>query len=83
MTDSKVDTVNYLLDLVTLLKEFLADARKRRDELGEGNDRSFEAGRARAYAEAITLVHHQAVSFGVPLGSIGLERWDEDREEAQ
>ena len=78
MTDSKVDTVDYLL----YLKEYLADARKTRDELGEGNDRSFEAGRARACAEAITLVHHQAVSFGVPLGSIGLERWDEDREDA-
>ena len=75
------DVVNYLHDLVILLREDLEEARGARDRLDRDSaGREFEAGKAFAFVEVLSLVHHQTEVFGVPLDEIGLAEFDEDRE---
>src|SRR2546422_3943273 len=75
------DVVNYLHDLVILLREDLEEARGARGRLDRDSaGREFEAGKAFAFVEVLSLVHHQTEAFGVPLDEIGLAEFDEDRE---
>lgn len=74
----------YLMDLVTLLREDLANARERRDAPHpSGESRDFESGEAFAYAAVLSTMVAQAVAFDIPLSEIGLEGFDSDAEMAR
>jgi hypothetical protein len=81
MSDRASETASYyLLDLGTLLVE---DARKARAEAlaSKGTDEyEFNAGQAFAYYRVISLMHQQAVGFGLPLEAISMGGIDPDRD---
>ena len=67
---------NYLYDLGLLLKEAAFEARYRRD----AEKSEFEAGRAMAYYEVLSLMQHQASAFGLPLVDLQLGDVDPERD---
>jgi hypothetical protein len=41
---------------------------------------AFVEGRAQGYYEVISLMHHQAETFGIPLADLALEDLDPERD---
>jgi hypothetical protein len=70
---------NYLLDLGMLLKKEALDARARA-RLSKGSEGDFDAGRAFAYYEVISLMQQQAHAFLLPLEALSLADIDADRD---
>ena len=70
----KHDLQSYLRDLVYLLKEEAEKARE--NSRDEGTGTGFQAGRALAYAEVLSLMQSQADSFLIPRDMLGLEGFD-------
>ena len=66
---------NYLSDLVLLLREKVAEA-KNNSSLGDEQQK----GRHWGLYEALSLVHQQAIAFGIPLDEIGMKNFDPDKE---
>jgi len=62
---------NYLIDLVSLLKEAAAEARAAAE-----SKQPFEAGRALAYAEVIALMQSQADAFMIAREKLNLDGFD-------
>ena len=74
----------YLVDLVNLLREDLADARKQRDAHHPPPDKkAFDSGVAFAYAAVLSTMVHQADAFDIPLSEIGLNGLDPEAEMAK
>jgi len=70
---------NYLLDVGRELRES-AEAAKREADAAAGDDQPFSLGRSSAYYEVISLMHQQAIAFGLPLAEVGLQGIDPDRD---
>ena len=70
---------DYLLDLGFLLREDW-QAAEQRYKLATGADREFEAGRRRAYRQVLTLMLHQAETFGLDPSEISLQGLDVDKD---
>lgn len=68
------DAQHYLRDLGSLVLEA---ARKSK---GNAADDPFERGRLHAYFEVVSLMQQQAVAFGIPLASVGLNGVDPERD---
>jgi hypothetical protein len=64
----------YIRDLVYLLRERCAEARRRSIGNAEGSD--FEDGRAMAYVEVLSLMQHQADAFELPREELLLAGFD-------
>jgi hypothetical protein len=67
------DYIAYIRDLVYLLRETGAEARRERDQ-NPGSE--FEQGRALAYVEVLSLMQNQADSFMISKEEIGLAGFD-------
>lgn len=67
----------YLLDLGRLLKEEAMQARQRAKGAPD-EDKVFQEGRLLAYHEIVSLMQQQAIAFGLPLHSVGLQGIDPD-----
>lgn len=67
----------YLLDLGRLLKEEAMQARQQAKGAPD-DDKLFQEGRLLAYNEIVSLMQQQAIAFGLPLDSIGLQGIDPD-----
>jgi hypothetical protein len=70
---------NYLLDLGREIRQS-AEAAKREADTAGANDQHFARGRSMAYYEVITLMHQQAIAFGLPLADVGLQGLDPGRD---
>ena len=66
---------HYLLDLGQVLKENAMEARQQAQSAPDA-DKLFQKGRLLAYHEIISLMQQQAIAFGLPLYSIGLQGVD-------
>ncbi len=69
------DNHDFLLDLVTLLREKAAEAK---EEAAVGGD--YNKGRHFAYYEVLSLVYQQAQVFGIDLESIGMGGFDPEQD---
>ncbi len=74
---------HFLLDTCRLIRDEAEEARVARDLLhGESGDQGaylFQAGRALAYYEVLSMLIGQAQAFGLDLTVLGLEGIDPDR----
>ena len=61
-----------------LVLELLEQAREAKAIARGGSD--FDKGRHLALYEVVSLIHQQALTFGVPLKEIGLEKLDLERD---
>jgi hypothetical protein len=61
----------YIRDLVLRLKDEAEDARENRRD--EGTGEGFQAGRALAYAEVLSIMQNQADSFLIPRELLALD----------
>lgn len=69
----------YLLDLGSLLREEALKAKRDRDN-ASGESKSFEQGRLMGFYEVISLMQQQARAFNIPMGEIGLEDVEPERD---
>jgi hypothetical protein len=65
---------NYIRDLVYLLRQTGAEAQRRSAEAGPAAQ--FEAGRAMAYVEVLSLMQNQADAFQLPPDQLLLSGFD-------
>jgi hypothetical protein len=78
-TNMDTDTYkNYFRDLVYLLRETGAEARRKSRETGKMCE--FEQGRAMAYVEVLSLMQSQAVAFQLPREDLLLAGFDPERD---
>jgi hypothetical protein len=80
MTGDDRTVENYLLDLGMLLKRDALEARTKANALKGTDDYDFDAGRAFAYYEVISLMQQQAQAFQLPLEALSLADIDADRD---
>ena len=70
---------NYLLDVGRELRES-AEAARREAHTAVGKDQLFARSRSMAYFEVISLMHQQAIAFGLSLAEVGLQGIDPERD---
>jgi hypothetical protein len=77
----------YLRDLGYLLRERAEEAtrkarsiRKKRAVPDRTVEDAFAEGLAQGYYEVISVMHHQAEAFGIPLADLALEDLDPERD---
>jgi hypothetical protein len=70
---------NYLRDLGYELREAALEA-KNRAAKASAETKDFEAGRAFAYYEVLSLMQQQAEVFELPLAKLALDGLDADRD---
>ncbi len=71
---------NFLADCGYLLREDALAAKAAHVKARGTDDAAYEAGRAMAYYEVITLLIAQAEAFGLPVEDLRLDGLDPDRE---
>jgi hypothetical protein len=71
---------HYLRDLGYIIREDALKARERARTARGTEAEQFEAGRALAYYEVVTLMQQQATGFQLPLETICLDNLDADGE---
>jgi hypothetical protein len=71
---------SYVRDLGRQLSELALDAKQKRDVASDDPGRMFATGRLMGLHEAISLMQEQAVAFGMPLGDVGLDGIDPERD---
>jgi hypothetical protein len=72
---------DYLFDLGFLIKERAIEACRQRDALPrDSGEREFQAGRALAFNEVISIMQQQAEGLGLPLSDLRLDDIEPDRD---
>ena len=62
------------------MRERAMSAKAARDSAPPGGERSHAEGRLMGLAEAVSLMQHQAASFGIDPSSVGLDDIDPERD---
>lgn len=68
----------YIRDLVYILRERCAEARRKSEGTEEGSD--FDDGRTMGYVEVLSLMQHQADAFQLPREDLLLAGFDPERD---
>ena len=72
---------DYLFDVGRIVKQRALEAVRERNAAPRGSaDREFQAARALAFNEVISIMQQEAAGFGIPLADLQLEDIDPDRD---
>ncbi len=78
MTQQNIHAL-YLRDLGYLIREAAEEAKTTAASATE-EDRAYELGRQMGYYGVVSLMHQQALSFGIPLSDLAFDGLDPDRD---
>jgi hypothetical protein len=79
--EPRVKYEHFLSDVGGYLKERALEAKAARDSAAVGSEeRTFQAGRALAFGEAIAILQQTMAGFGIPLNTMQLDNLDTDRD---
>lgn len=80
MTSDSDRPRNYLRDLGQIFVDLAREAKRVRDNSGDGEDRSYAVGRLMAFHEVISVMQQQAQAFEMSLEEINLADVDPQRD---